>query len=370
MLSFLVSQLHSDMFLNSIDVASVQVTDCIWHQPRPVDAYTHLRLLKNGWKSHSYKTSFAKHSSGGSTGWKFCIDNANTYSIEIYTSSRSCPGTRRLGMNWQEYENRILNPSDLSNFRYVHPSDDESPTSPAHESILACDFKTTLGCVTLHIIVPVSSPNLHDHLHIASTLTTVPVGGILCAVEKLEPLFEPFSMAADIASEIHPIVKGIVGSFRAVHHVLKGISQLNKEIYSLLEEMCAMLRHLDKLRSCIKVGSETEDLRLLLLKMESVMKHTCDFVQVWHDSKKKKGALLTSLSREQTLGIKKLQAQFLDVKSDLDRGIAVETFVRTRILSDKLGSLPFPSLECVSTKMPDDPPAYDSWGVNRRVIQS
>ncbi|THV03021.1 hypothetical protein K435DRAFT_775187 [Dendrothele bispora CBS 962.96] len=186
-------------------------------------------------------------------------------------------------------------------------------------------------------------------------------------------MFEPLLAIADMIGDIHPLAKGIVGSFKAIHNVLKGVSQLNKEICALIEDMCLMLRHLDKIKSSMK-GNETEELRLILLKMENVMSHTCQFVQNWHDSKRKKGALLTSLSREQVQGIRRLQAQFSDVKSDLDRGIAVDTFVRTRVLSDKLDTIPFPSMQnsiyySKKDEMGDSeaPPSYDSWGVNPKA---
>ncbi|KAK7468994.1 hypothetical protein VKT23_003490 [Stygiomarasmius scandens] len=340
-----------------------QVTDCVWRRTKAVDAYTHLRLLKNGWKSHNFKTSFAKHSTGGSTGWQFRFDSATKYSIELYTSSQNIPLTRRIGMDAKEYETKILTLDD-----FIEVRDIEDPNGPisASEATIACDIKMALGTITLHIVAPKVS--LRDHLNKANMLVTIPVSPILQCIEKLEPVFEPLSTISDVIGDIHPLVKGIVGSFRTIHNVLRGISQLNREIGALLEEMCTMLRHLDKIKSCMK-SSEAEDLRLILLKMESVMSNTCEFVQNWHENKKRKGSLLASLSREQTQGIKRLQAQFSEVKSDLDRGLVIDTFVRTRVLSDnlKLDLKPFPSVEAKVPYRKDDPPSYDLWGMNPRA---
>ena len=131
--------------------------------------------------------------------------------------------------------------------------------------------------------------------------------------------------------------------------MLKSVSELSNDIGGLLEEMCIMLHHVEKIKGCTKEGV-ADDFKDTFVKMEALMSQACQFVQRWHDCCRSKGkteympekltlmrsigALLASLSREQKTGIRKLKSEFMDLKHHLDRQIAVDVLVRTRQLSD------------------------------------
>ncbi|KAK7468995.1 hypothetical protein VKT23_003491 [Stygiomarasmius scandens] len=327
-----------------------EVTDCFWKRSNIVDAYTHLRLLKNGSKSHSYKVSFGKNSTGGSTGWKFRFDGTTTYSIEAYTSVHHVPFTRRISMN-EDYETKIITFDDFEKFRDVKTNE----SSSSQGSFKECDVKMAFGIITLRVFFPTTS--LHDRLHnVSEFIAKAPVSAILQYVERLEPTLDRLSRFGDVIS-IHPVVRGIVLSFQGIYQELKGMSKFHKEIYALVEEMCHMVDHLEKIKSCIQMSDGDEMLKQVLPKMESVMKDTCDLItRLCEDSKK--GKVPASLSNDQIQRIRRLQTQFCNLKCELDRHLAFDVFIKTRQMAQRLNSLPMPSTDNLRKE------SADSWSVN------
>ena len=200
-----------------------------------MDAYTHLRLLKNGWKSRDFKVSFSKNSTGGSTGWDLCvysndsvssdgltasacswIDALSTYSIEVYTSARNRSGMRRIAMDWQEYEIKTLLVQDLRNVLSSTAGTCTPSKVATHELRVG-----NLGAVTLHIDVcrafhnslhktlthiKVPLPTMTDHLDRANSLKkSLPINRILRLIERLEPFLEPLSTIGDVVGEVSAI---------------------------------------------------------------------------------------------------------------------------------------------------------------------
>ncbi|THV03023.1 hypothetical protein K435DRAFT_309613 [Dendrothele bispora CBS 962.96] len=272
------------MFSNAIEVL-----DCFWNRPKPVDTYTHLRLYKDGVKSHQYKVTFGRRSKGGSTGWKFRLDQLTTWSIEVYSSAHHAPLTRRISMN-EEHETRILKNEDFDKFRYVEADN----LSSSKEPILACDIKMAFGTITLHIVHSTQS-SLSNRLHnFNEFIANASSNSLLQCVERLEPTLDKISRVGDVIGTIHPVVKGIVVSLQGIYQELKGMTRMHREIFALVDDMCHMLDHLEKIKPCMdqQLPGSDESLKRVLPKMEAVMKETCElFGRISEDSKRKRGKL-------------------------------------------------------------------------------
>ncbi|KIY68221.1 hypothetical protein CYLTODRAFT_453749 [Cylindrobasidium torrendii FP15055 ss-10] len=307
-----------------------EVTDCEWRRLSATDGYTQLRLLKDGWKSHDFKVCFSKRSLGGSTGWNFNLDVKHVYSIEVYKSSRSQAGLRRLSMDRQEYERRTLTYEDISK---------AVANAPTPTGLIPYVIEMgNLGQITLHIQKQQQARDASHSLRNAALLAGgVTASGILARLELLEPILAPLSTMGDIVSEVHPIAKGIVGTFRAIHKVMKSVSELRAEINDLLEEMCIIFRYVDKINSALD-KMDTDLVRETLAKLDELMRRTCDFVHAWHAYVQKRGSLLASLSPEQIKGTKNLRTEFVRLQGELNLGMTVDVFLRTPSMSSRSSS--------------------------------
>ncbi|THV03022.1 hypothetical protein K435DRAFT_962687 [Dendrothele bispora CBS 962.96] len=304
----------------------IQVIDCLWNRPNAVEEYTHLRLYENGVKSHQYKRTFGRGSTGGSTGWKFYLDEKTTWSIEVYSSAHHAPLTRRISMNEEEYERRVLKDENFDKSRSVEADN----SSPSKEPVLAYDVKMAFGTITLHIV----KPRLSEHLHnINELIMNTP---LLQRIEKLEPILDRISRVGDVISVIHPVIRGIMVIDSRHIQELKNTRRMHKEIYALAEDMCHMLDHLEKIKPCMDQqfpgGAGDESLNRVLSKIEAVMKDTCElFSKISEDSRRKRATSFSILSDEQNVKRLQLQTQYVSLKAELGFVLTVDIFVTVKM---------------------------------------
>ncbi|KIY68219.1 hypothetical protein CYLTODRAFT_443492 [Cylindrobasidium torrendii FP15055 ss-10] len=224
----------------------------------------------------------------------------HVYSVEVYKSTSNQPGLRRLYMDRQEYERRTLTYDDISTAV-------ENAATTQTELIPYVVEMGKLGTVTLYI------------KNAALLASGVTASSILTKLELLEPMLVPLSTMGDIVSEltlakIHPIAKGIIGTLRAIHRVLKSVSELCTEINDLLQEMCSIFRYVNEINNVLG-KMDTDLICETLTKLNELILRTCDFVKIWHAYVERKG-------------IKGLRSEFVRLQDELKLGMAVDVYLR------------------------------------------